>query len=75
MHHCTNDDTAGYHGTDGPLTVSDVMVTSLTEAFIVAGAELNHKFTDLNAHSQQGVFKYTLNLQHFMFIIMLRFLL
>lgn len=46
---------AGYHGTDGPLVVSDVMVTSLAEAFVVAGAELDHKFTDLNARVQQGI--------------------
>jgi len=47
--------TAGYHGTDGPLVVSDVMVTSLSEAFVVAGAELGHKFTDVNARFQQGM--------------------
>jgi len=31
------------------------MVTSLTEAFRVAAAELGHKFTDVNAHYQQGI--------------------
>jgi len=45
---------AGYHGNDGPLVVSDVMVTSLSEAFVIAGAELSHKFTDVNARFQQG---------------------
>jgi len=50
------DDAAGYHGSNGPLVVSDVMVTSLSEAFVVAGAELGHKFTDVNARFQQGTF-------------------
>ena len=49
------DDATGYHGSDGPLVVSDVMVTSLSEAFVVAGAELGHKFTDVNAQFQQGM--------------------
>lgn len=49
------DDGAGYHGSKGPLVVSDVMVTSLAEAFVVAGAELGHTFTDVNARFQQGV--------------------
>jgi len=31
------------------------MVTSLAEAFVVAGAELGHTFTDVNARFQQGV--------------------
>ena len=51
-----DDDDVGYHGTDGPLVVSDVMVTSLSEAFVVAGAELGYQFTDVNARSQQGTF-------------------
>jgi len=49
-------DAAGYHGSDGPLVVSDAMITSLSEAFVVAGAELSHKFTDVNARFQQGMF-------------------
>jgi len=32
------------------------MVTSLSEAFVVAGAELGHEFTDVNAQFQQGMF-------------------
>jgi len=47
-------DDVGHHGTDGPLVVSDVLVTSLSEAFVIAGAELSHKFTDVNARFQQG---------------------
>ena len=35
------------------------MVTSLAEAFVVAGAELNHEFTDVNAQSIQGMFTIT----------------
>jgi len=63
---------AGYHGSDGPLVVSDVMSTSLSEAFVVAGAELSHKFTDVNARSQQGM----LNIAcRFLFVTMLMVLL
>jgi len=34
------------------------MVTSLSEAFVVAAAELSHEFTDVNANSQQGIFQH-----------------
>ena len=32
------------------------MVTSLSEAFVVAGAELGHDLMDVNARSQLGAF-------------------
>jgi len=66
------DDTAGYHGTDGPLVVSDVIVTSLAEAFVVAGAEHGHEFTDVNAHSQHGLLQCLVHSQSFMFIMVFR---
>jgi len=46
--------TSGYHGRDGPLEVSDVRSTSLSEAFIVAGVELGYSAVDVNGQQQQG---------------------
>ena len=47
---------SGYHGSDGPLVVSDVIGTSLSEAFIVAGVELGYGAVDVNGQQQQGNF-------------------
>lgn len=49
--------------------VSDIIVTSLSEAFVVAGAELSHEFMDVNAHFQQGMFQCPLHSQSFMLVV------
>jgi len=46
---------SGYHGSGGPLIVSDIKPTSLHEALIVAAEELGHKAIDINGRSQLGV--------------------
>ena len=45
----------GYHGSGGPLIVSDIKPTSLHEALIVAAEELGHKAIDINGRSQLGM--------------------
>ena len=45
----------GYHGNTGPLVVSDVKPTSLSDAFVQAGVELGLKSLDVNGESQEGL--------------------
>ena len=43
-----------WHGSTGPLTVSDVRATSLSEAFVIAGQDLGFKNIDINSNLQEG---------------------
>lgn len=49
------DGDAEYHGKDGPLVVTDMRGTPLSEAFVKAGAELGYKYVDMNGEEQLGV--------------------
>ena len=44
----------GYHGSAGPVKVSDTITTPLAGYFVKAGNELGHKVRNLNGESQYG---------------------
>jgi hypothetical protein len=46
----------GYHGDNGPIAVSEVRGTSLSEAFLVASTELGYTTTDVNGQRQHGYY-------------------
>ena len=52
---CVLSHVLGYHGTQGPLVVSDVNVTDLRELFIQAGGELGYPEVDINGETQEGI--------------------
>ena len=45
---------AGYHGTSGPMKITDLKLTPLVQAFLDAGRELSYDVLDVNGASQLG---------------------
>jgi len=45
---------AGYHGTTGPMKITDLKLTPLVQAFLDAGRELSYDVLDVNGASQLG---------------------
>ena len=43
-----------YHGTNGPLVVSDMVTTLLSDKFILAARELGYDHVDVNTQNQLG---------------------
>ena len=44
----------GYHGTEGPMKISDLDKTPLVDVFLDAGKELGYDETDINGANQIG---------------------
>ena len=45
---------SGYHGSQGPLKVSDIIVTPVVDTFLKAGQEMGYTVRDVNGESQYG---------------------
>jgi choline dehydrogenase len=45
---------SGYHGSDGPMKISDLSETRLVKAFLDAGKELGYDIVDVNGRNQLG---------------------